>query len=72
VTASAHRTELLASDSLAAHSGVVSESGHDALRADIRRLSTMLGRTVAHQAGDELLSASSPGTRRPGPATRTP
>jgi phosphoenolpyruvate carboxylase len=55
VTASAHRTELLAPDSLAAHSGVVSESEHDALRADIRRLSTMLGRTVAHQAGDELL-----------------
>ncbi|GLL11875.1 phosphoenolpyruvate carboxylase [Pseudonocardia halophobica] len=55
VTASAHRTELLAPDSLAAHSGVVSETEHSALRADIRRLSTMLGQTVALQAGDEVL-----------------
>ncbi|GJF02840.1 phosphoenolpyruvate carboxylase [Pseudonocardia sp. D17] len=35
--------------------GVVSESEHEALRHDIRRLSTMLGRTVARQAGEELL-----------------
>jgi phosphoenolpyruvate carboxylase len=55
VTASTPRTELLAPDSLAAHSGVVSESEHSALRADIRRLSTMLGQSLAHQAGDELL-----------------
>ncbi|GAA1855095.1 phosphoenolpyruvate carboxylase [Pseudonocardia ailaonensis] len=51
----AHRTELLAPDSLTAHSGVVSESEHSALRADIRRLSTMLGQSLAHQSGQELL-----------------
>ena len=47
--------ELLAPDSLAAHAGVVSESEHEALRADIRRLSTMLGQTLAHHGGPELL-----------------
>ncbi|MGD9987230.1 phosphoenolpyruvate carboxylase [Pseudonocardia sp.] len=36
--------------------GVVSEAEHEALRADIRRLSTMLGRTVAEQAGEDLLA----------------
>ena len=49
------RTTELAPDSLSAHSGVVSESEHEALRADIRRLSTMLGQTLAEQAGPELL-----------------
>ncbi|MEV1294223.1 phosphoenolpyruvate carboxylase [Pseudonocardia sp. NPDC049635] len=44
-----------APDSLAAHTGVVSESEHRALRADIRRLSTMLGRTLADEAGPEVL-----------------
>ena len=48
------RTEL-APDSLSAHSGVVSESEHEALRKDIRRLSTMLGETLAEQAGPDLL-----------------
>ncbi|GAA2542730.1 phosphoenolpyruvate carboxylase [Pseudonocardia hydrocarbonoxydans] len=48
-------TELLAPNSLAAHAGVTSTSGHDALRADIRRLSTMLGRTLVHHGGPELL-----------------
>ena len=43
------------SDSVATQAGVVSESEHEALRADIRRLSTMLGRTVAHHGGPELL-----------------
>jgi phosphoenolpyruvate carboxylase len=38
-----------------AQSGVVSESEHEALRADIRRLSTMLGRTLAHHGGPDLL-----------------
>jgi phosphoenolpyruvate carboxylase len=47
--------ELLAPDSVAAHAGVVSESGHEALRADIRRLSTMLGQTLVHHGGPELL-----------------
>jgi phosphoenolpyruvate carboxylase len=42
-------------DAVAAHAGVVSESGHEALRADIRRLSTMLGATLSHQGGPELL-----------------
>jgi phosphoenolpyruvate carboxylase len=35
-------------DSLSVH-------GHDALRADIRRLSTLLGQTIAHHGGPELL-----------------
>jgi phosphoenolpyruvate carboxylase len=42
-------------DSVATHAGVVSESEHEALRADIRRLSTMLGQTLAHHGGPELL-----------------
>ncbi|MFP5019376.1 phosphoenolpyruvate carboxylase [Pseudonocardia phyllosphaerae] len=45
----------LAPDSLTAHSGVVSEAEQKALRADIRRLSTMLGRTLADEAGPEVL-----------------
>ncbi len=49
------RTDLLAPDSVAAHAGVVSEAEHEALRADIRRLSTMLGATLANHAGPELL-----------------
>ncbi len=40
---------------VAAHAGVSSESGYDALRADIRRLSTMLGQTLVHHGGPELL-----------------
>jgi phosphoenolpyruvate carboxylase len=40
---------------VAQHAGVISESGHEALRADIRRLSTMLGRTLANHGGHELL-----------------
>jgi phosphoenolpyruvate carboxylase len=35
--------------------GVVSETEHGALRADIRRLSTLLGHTLAEHGGDELL-----------------
>ena len=42
-------------DSVAAHAGVVSASGYEALRADIRRLSTMLGQTLVHHGGPELL-----------------
>ena len=42
-------------DSVAASAGVVSESEHESLRADIRRLTTMLGRTLAHHDGTELL-----------------
>lgn len=40
---------------VAAHAGVSSASGYDALRADIRRLSTMLGQTLALHGGPELL-----------------
>ena len=47
--------EPLDRDAMAAHAGVVSESEHEALRADIRTLSTLLGQTVAHQGGPELL-----------------
>ncbi|MDQ2881528.1 MAG: phosphoenolpyruvate carboxylase [Actinomycetota bacterium] len=42
-------------DSMADHSGVVSESQHLAMRADIRLLSTLLGETLARQGGQELL-----------------
>ncbi|MDT0348041.1 phosphoenolpyruvate carboxylase [Pseudonocardia charpentierae] len=42
-------------DSVAASAGVVSESEHQSLRADIRRLSTMLGQALAHHGGPELL-----------------
>ena len=42
-------------DPVAASAGVVSESEHESLRADIRRLSTMLGRTLSHHGGPELL-----------------
>ncbi|MGH3752385.1 MAG: phosphoenolpyruvate carboxylase [Pseudonocardiaceae bacterium] len=41
-------------DSMAAHAGVVSESQHLALRADIRMLSTLLGHTLVRQGGEEL------------------
>jgi phosphoenolpyruvate carboxylase len=40
---------------VAAHAGVSSESGYEALRADIRRLSTMLGQTLVQHGGPELL-----------------
>ena len=43
------------SDPVAHSTGVVSESEHESLRADIRRLTTMLGRTLAHHGGLELL-----------------
>lgn len=42
-------------DSMAAHAGVVSESEHYALRADIRLLSTLLGETLVRHGGEELL-----------------
>jgi phosphoenolpyruvate carboxylase len=40
---------------VAAHAGVVSESQHYALRADIRLLSTLLGETLVRHGGEELL-----------------
>jgi phosphoenolpyruvate carboxylase len=42
-------------DSMAAHAGVISESQHQALRADIRLLSTLLGDTLIRHGGEELL-----------------
>ncbi|MGH3685073.1 MAG: phosphoenolpyruvate carboxylase [Pseudonocardiaceae bacterium] len=42
-------------DSMAAQAGVVSESQYQALRADIRLLSTLLGETLIRQGGEELL-----------------
>jgi phosphoenolpyruvate carboxylase len=42
-------------DPVAASAGVVSESEHESLRADIRRLTTLLGRTLARHGGPELL-----------------
>ncbi|MDL5156640.1 phosphoenolpyruvate carboxylase [Actinomycetospora termitidis] len=43
------------SDSVPTEGSVSSESEHSALRTDIRRLSTLLGRTLARQNGDEML-----------------
>jgi phosphoenolpyruvate carboxylase len=40
----------------AIHAGVVSEEEHTALRRDIRRLSTLLGETIAAHGGPELLA----------------
>ncbi len=42
-------------DSVADHSGVVSEAQYLAMRADIRMLSTLLGETLVRQGGEELL-----------------
>ncbi|HEY2221821.1 phosphoenolpyruvate carboxylase [Actinomycetospora sp.] len=42
-------------DSVPTEGSVVSESGHSALRTDIRRLTTLLGRTLARQNGDDML-----------------
>src|SRR4051794_22382763 len=42
-------------DSVSTEGSVSSESEHSALRGDIRRLSTLLGRTLARQNGDEML-----------------
>ncbi|MEJ2860180.1 phosphoenolpyruvate carboxylase [Actinomycetospora flava] len=42
-------------DRVPTEGSVASESEHSALRADIRRLSTLLGRTVAAQHGDDML-----------------
>jgi phosphoenolpyruvate carboxylase len=39
-----------------AEHGVVSESAHSALRADIRRLGSLLGATLTEQGGPELLA----------------
>ena len=54
--------------------GVVSPAGHDALRADIRRLSTMLGQTLAEHGGPELLElveqVRKASARRPAPRRR--
>ncbi|MFC5063000.1 phosphoenolpyruvate carboxylase [Actinomycetospora atypica] len=43
------------SDSVSTEGSVSSESEHSALRTDIRRLSTLLGRTLARQNGDDML-----------------
>jgi phosphoenolpyruvate carboxylase len=42
-------------DPLETHAGVVSEAGHTALRADIRRLGGLLGDTLVRQAGSDVL-----------------
>ncbi len=42
-------------DSVPTEGSVSSESEHSALRTDIRRLSTLLGRTLAQQNGDDML-----------------
>ncbi len=43
-------------DGLARHAGVVSERAHSALRADIRRLGSLLGDTLTRHGGPELLA----------------
>ena len=42
-------------DQVPTEGSVASASEHSALRADIRRLSTLLGRTLARQHGDDML-----------------
>src|SRR3954469_5453643 len=42
-------------DPVEAHAGVVTETGHSAMRADIRKLGSILGETLAQQEGQELL-----------------
>ncbi|TCK21323.1 phosphoenolpyruvate carboxylase [Pseudonocardia endophytica] len=48
-------TALLARESVATHAGVVSRDEHDALRAAIRRLATMLGQTLVAHVGPTML-----------------
>jgi phosphoenolpyruvate carboxylase len=48
-------TAMPARDPLETHAGVVSEQGHTALRADIRRLGGLLGDTLVRQAGADVL-----------------
>jgi phosphoenolpyruvate carboxylase len=43
-------------DAAAAHAGVVSATEHEALRRAIRRLSTLLGETIAQHGGRDLLA----------------
>jgi phosphoenolpyruvate carboxylase len=47
--------ESLARDTMAEHAGVVSEPAHNAMRADIRRLGSLLGDTLIRHGGPELL-----------------
>jgi len=42
-------------DGLAGHAGVVSEPAHNALRADIRKLGSLLGDTLTRHGGPQLL-----------------
>src|SRR5882757_10970592 len=42
-------------DTQARHAGVVSEPAHNALRADIRRLGSLLGNTLTQHGGSQLL-----------------
>src|ERR1700710_551579 len=45
-----------ARDPLETHAGVVSEAGHTALRADIRRLGDLLGDNLAREEGAHVLA----------------
>jgi phosphoenolpyruvate carboxylase len=46
----------LSGQAVVGYDGVVSESEHRELRADIRKLGTLLGQTLVRQGGDELLT----------------
>ena len=48
-------SETTGRDSLAGHAAVVSEPAHNALRADIRKLGSLLGDTLTRHGGPQLL-----------------
>ena len=57
-------------DPLETHAGVVSEAGHQAMRADIRRLGGLLGDTLVRLESPDLLELVERVRRCPGKRSR--